>query len=280
MTTLTTPQPGALSVPPAIQQAILKGDLSGLTGDQRLQYLDSVCQSLGLNPITRPFDFLTDKKTGKVTLYARRECAEQLGRIHGVTVEIVHQEVGDGMYVVHVRASMATEGGRRCNEDIGVVPVADLAGEALANAFKRAVTQARRRAVLGLVGLGMVDESEVVDVSPASHAAPALAVAHPASAQPAAPLPAPDRLAGLVAAIRTEYVAAKLTPQQWQQFTARHPWNGRNPTQLTASEAEQMLADFRSWLRPAVGPDGLAINQEGGPQSAATFPGTGSTSAA
>ena len=37
----------------------------------RVTYYIKVCESLGLNPMTKPFDY-TDAQRGKMVLYARR----------------------------------------------------------------------------------------------------------------------------------------------------------------------------------------------------------------
>jgi hypothetical protein len=49
-------------------------------------------------------------------------------------------------------------------DDVGVVPIAGLKGEAAANARMKAITKAKRRAVLSACGLGMLDESEIEGV--------------------------------------------------------------------------------------------------------------------
>jgi hypothetical protein len=40
----------------AIESALIQGDLSKLTSEQRLSYYKSVCESVGLNPLTKPFE--------------------------------------------------------------------------------------------------------------------------------------------------------------------------------------------------------------------------------
>jgi hypothetical protein len=50
--------------------------------------------------------------------------------------------------------------GRR-DEDVGAVNVANLKGEALANALMKATTKAKRRATLSICGLSFLDESEI-----------------------------------------------------------------------------------------------------------------------
>ena len=84
---MTIPARKSEPTPTTIEDVLMKGDLSRLSEHQRLEYYNSVCKSLGLNPLTRPFEYLT--LNGKLTLYARRDAAEQLRKINGISVEIV-----------------------------------------------------------------------------------------------------------------------------------------------------------------------------------------------
>jgi hypothetical protein len=68
--------PAAQVSPEILEQVAIAGDLSGLTAAQRLAYYRALCQSLGLNPLSRPFEYLT--LNGKLRLYALRDCADQL----------------------------------------------------------------------------------------------------------------------------------------------------------------------------------------------------------
>jgi hypothetical protein len=42
------------ALPEAIERAVLAGDLADLTTEQRADYYNAVCRSLGLNPLTKP----------------------------------------------------------------------------------------------------------------------------------------------------------------------------------------------------------------------------------
>lgn len=146
--------------PSTIEAVLMKGDLSALSQEQRLDYYNQVCKSLGLNPLTRPFDYLT--LNGKLTLYARRDAADQLRKINGISVEIVSQEFAHGLLTIHVRAK---DRDGRTDEDLGVVAFPEaLKGDAAANAILKAVTKAKRRVTLSLSGLGFLDETEVEDI--------------------------------------------------------------------------------------------------------------------
>lgn len=161
----TTIVPAALSVG-AMESALAMGDLSRLTSADRLKYVGAICQSVGLNPLTRPFDFITLQ--GKLTMYANKGCAEQLRASRGISCEIVERKFDNGCCIVRVKAY--TKDGR-CDEATGAVVIAENAkGEAFANAVMKAETKAKRRATLSLCGLGIIDESELDTVQ---HTAPA-----------------------------------------------------------------------------------------------------------
>jgi hypothetical protein len=145
------------AVPPEVLESVaVSGDLSGLTAAQRLAYYQAVCRSLGLNPLTKPFEYLT--LNGKLRLYALRDCADQLRRLHGISIHIVNRERLQDLYVVTARAKDRT--GRE-DESTGAVALGSLKGDALANALMKAETKAKRRVTLSLAGLGWLDETEL-----------------------------------------------------------------------------------------------------------------------
>jgi len=156
-------KPEAVPTSTTIEDVLIRGDLSKLNEQQRTEYYLRLCNSIGLNPMTQPFQYLT--LNGKLVLYARRDCADQLRKINGISIEIVSQDRSDGLLSVHVRAK---DKDGRMDEDLGVVAFNDnLRGEAAANAILKAVTKAKRRVTLSLSGLGFLDETEVADI-PAS----------------------------------------------------------------------------------------------------------------
>ena len=143
-----------------MESVIAKGDLGKLTEADRVRYYGEVCKSMGLNPLTQPFAYIT--LNNRLTLYATRACTDQLRKINGISLEVVSKEVEDGVLTVHVRAK-DSEG--RTDEDFGSVAFSEaLKGEVRANAILKAVTKAKRRATLSICGLGWLDESEVADI--------------------------------------------------------------------------------------------------------------------
>ena len=149
-----------LSVTPSVtanvlERALISGDLAGLNESQRLEYYRAVCDSLGLNPLTRPFEYL--RLNGRLVLYATRAAADQLRAIHGISIIDAQIERQDDLITVTVRGR--NRDGRE-DVEIGVVSVAGLRGDALANAEMKALTKAKRRLTLSLAGLGWLDETE------------------------------------------------------------------------------------------------------------------------
>ncbi len=169
--------------PQAIEQVLINQDLTDLAPDQRLAYYQSVCTSLGLNPLTRPFAYI--ELNNKLTLYALKDCTEQLRSNRNISLTISSREVIDDVWIVTARA---TNDKGRTDESIGAVPLkkeggsweksqsgkryfkgngqfTPLVGEDRANAMMKAETKAKRRVTLSICGLGMLDETEVGTIS-------------------------------------------------------------------------------------------------------------------
>lgn len=143
-----------------MERVIAVGDLKDLQPMERAQYYVRVCESVGLNPLTKPFAYIT--LNGKLTLYALRDATDQLRAGKNVSIRILSRDLdADGVYTVTARATMAD--GRQ-DESTGCVHIAGLKGESLANAKMKAETKAKRRVTLSICGLGWLDESEAGDV--------------------------------------------------------------------------------------------------------------------
>lgn len=166
----------------AIEQVVINGDLSKLNADQRVSYVKNVCDSLGLNPTTRPFEYIV--LNGKLTLYATRSASEQLRKIHGVSILGLDRTMMNDAGLYQVVARGRDSQGRE-DEASGVVNIAGLKGENLANALLKCETKAKRRLTLSICGLGFLDETEVSDIPGA--AAPVQATARVVVEKPALP---------------------------------------------------------------------------------------------
>lgn len=139
-----------------IEQVVVMGDLSKLNPEQRVLYYKQVCESAGLNPFTRPFDYI--QLNGKLTLYAKKDCTEQLRKLNGISIEKLEGQVVDDLYIV--KATAKTKDGRM-DQSTGAVTIGNLKGDAKANAIMKAETKAKRRVTLSISGMGFCDESEI-----------------------------------------------------------------------------------------------------------------------
>jgi hypothetical protein len=193
--------------PKAVEQALLIGDLSQMSDEVRIAYYIATCRSVGLNPLTKPFQALKGDD-GKISLYPDKGCAEQLRKLHRVSVKVVGRELLDDLYIVTVRASMPD--GRE-EEAQGVVPIAKAKGTweqskegrryfrpavdadgrevtlplsvtERATAMMRCETKAKRRVTLAICGLGMPDWEQ----EPGSAAHPMALTLQPSPAPSAA----------------------------------------------------------------------------------------------
>ena len=206
---LTAPAP----IGADIERLLVSGDLGKLTPDQRVAYYRAVCDSVGLNPLTRPFEYVT--LNGKQLLYATRNATDQIRGKRGVSVAIVSRERMDDIYVVTARATMADG---RADESTGAVALGRLQGEALANAMMKAETKAKRRVTLSIVGLSLLDETEVDTIpgarrdvpprAPLAFAPPPAVVAATLPAPPPAPVEVDEEPADLAAQLVSAYAEA------------------------------------------------------------------------
>jgi len=147
------------SVDKILAKTVIDGDLSCLSPYERVLYYKAVCQSLGLNPLSKPFELI--KLNGKLTLYARKDCTDQLRKLHRISIDPPQIQVVNDAFVVTVKA--ITKDGRTDTE-IGAVSIKGLTGDSLCNSMMKAVTKAKRRVTLSICGLGMLDETEVDSV--------------------------------------------------------------------------------------------------------------------
>lgn len=156
-----------------IEKVVMNGSLAKLTPAERYAYYEQVCESVGLNPVTRPFSYL--ELDGKLVLYANTDATDQLRKLHNISITIVNREQIGDVYCVTARAET---GDGRSDESIGAVPllkeekvwdaverrkvktgnILPLTAEEMANAIMKAETKAKRRVTLSLIGLGMMDE--------------------------------------------------------------------------------------------------------------------------
>jgi hypothetical protein len=274
--------------PKAVEQAMLIGDLSKMTDEQRIAYYVATCRSLNLNPLTKPFQALTDDD-GTLKLYPDKGLAEQLRKRDKVSTKVLGREILDGLYIVTVVAR--TPDGRE-EEAQGIVPLVKAKGtwedwtdrdgkkrrrfkptvgadgqEVMlqlspterANAMKRAETQGKRRATLAICGLGFPD----YEAEPTSAAHPQALALRTLSPEEAAkdvsqhiedlygPPPADEHLLGIVAEVEAAIAHLGGDMAQWEAWAEGTV--GRPRRDFTVD-------DYQRWL------DAVRVVQQRGPR--------------
>jgi len=149
----------------AIESFVTRGDWSQLAPQDRARAYVQVCAQHGLNALSQPFAFL--RLNGKEVLYATRGATDQLAAKHGITREII-----DGPKIVDIagtkvalctaRATLPTG---RSETGTATLPVADPV-----NLYMKLETKAKRRATIALLGLAMLDETELATIPDRSQA--------------------------------------------------------------------------------------------------------------
>lgn len=142
-----------------MEKVVIQGDLAKLSPQDRITYYHALCRSTGLNPFTRPFEYMVLK--GKMVLYAKKDCTEQLRKIHGVSVVDMESTIRDDILVTKVKVQDASG---RTDIAMGAVCLSHTTGESKANLYMKAETKAKRRATLSICGLGITDESEISSI--------------------------------------------------------------------------------------------------------------------
>lgn len=145
-----------------LELAMVNGDLSKLSTEQRAQFYLQRCESLGLDPNSSPFQYLMLQN--RLVLYATKGLTEQLRTKRGISLNITARELLGDVYQVSCRATLADG---RTDEATGAVCLTGLKGDALANAYMKAETKAKRRVTLSVCGLGILDESEIETIQDA-----------------------------------------------------------------------------------------------------------------
>lgn len=151
------------------RKAALTGDLSTLTEDERWIYYQAYCNYLGLDPMSRPFDLLTQKERDgdghkiRVKLYPNSSCSAQLARMHKISYGTPRYEYNEALKIIFCFVTLKFPNGREFTGE-SMVDKSGKSGSYLENALKKAATQARRRATLQACGVALPDENETPDI--------------------------------------------------------------------------------------------------------------------
>lgn len=142
-----------------LEEVLVSGNLANLNNNQRIDYYNKLCETLKLNPLTKPFEYIT--LNGKLTLYARKDCTDQLRKVNGISIYKIETKTENDVYIV---TAYARDSQGREDVSTGVVNICGLKGENLANAYMKCETKSKRRVTLSIGGLGMLDETEIESI--------------------------------------------------------------------------------------------------------------------
>lgn len=144
-----------------LEPLVVTGELIQLTQDERIQFYIQTCESMDLNPLTRPLQYFEQiDRNGKrnLILYALRVAAAQLRKLHNLSVTISPAEYTQD--AVMFTATVTNHSGAT-DSAVGAESLKGLTGKEYADRIMAAQTKAKRRAILDYVGSGLLDESEV-----------------------------------------------------------------------------------------------------------------------
>lgn len=159
-------EPSVIQDSEAAQKALdimTRGDLGKLSTPERAQFLAMMAKSLGLNPLTKPVDLIPGQGGQGLVIYFNRGATDQLRAKHKVNLEVLERyNPTPSTYAVRIRATLPN--GRQ-DESTGVVVLTpNMPPGEQANTLMRCETKAKRRATLSILGLSLMDESEMADI--------------------------------------------------------------------------------------------------------------------
>jgi hypothetical protein len=230
MTNATTemqPADEARDLAKMVESMVMRGDISALSPEHRVRFYVQTCEGLGLNPHSQPFAFL--KLNGKEVMYATRGATDQLAAMHRINRRII-----DGPKIVDIAGAKvaycvaeATHPNGRTETATATLPVTDPP-----NLYMKLETKAKRRVTLSILGLGLLDETELDNI-PASAKGPAVQVDVTVQRDDApAQLAAPDDLAAFRASLDA---AESLDLDGARLAYARHDLGGTSLSAVTVA---------------------------------------------
>ena len=139
----------------ALAHVLGSGDLYALSNAQRVAHYINLCRSLGLNPLSRPYQWIGFKESENspavLTLYFKPQAAAEVLRNNRVSVHFPRKEIVGELFVCEAHGT-APDG--RLGVGTKYVPLTGkfgkLTGRYLANAFMAAESGALRRLAINM----------------------------------------------------------------------------------------------------------------------------------
>lgn len=143
---------------PDMLAILARGNIASLSEEDRTKYILALCDALALDPRFKPIDLISGQG-GTVTPYLNRGATDSLARREGIqrTTVVAPKEVeinGVKCVLCVARATDVKTG--RYEERVATAVNKDPG-----NSFMKVETKAIRRATIALLGIGLLDESEL-----------------------------------------------------------------------------------------------------------------------
>ena len=142
------------------EKVMIQNDFSGLSSVEKVTHIKNICDSLGLNPLTKPIQLL--KFQNKEIAYFSKDATEQLRKINKISITHIETKILDGS--IYVVTATAIDQHGRTDSSTAALSILGLKGESLGNAMMKCETKAKRRVTLSINGLGYMDESEAESI--------------------------------------------------------------------------------------------------------------------
>jgi hypothetical protein len=142
---------------PDMLAILARGNISSLSEEDRTRYILALCDALGLDPRFKPIDLIPGQG-GALVPYLNRGATDALARrdkVQRITV-VQPKVVTIGSVECVLCVSRATMPDGRYEERVATSLLRDHA-----NAYMKVETKAYRRATIAVLGIGMLDESEL-----------------------------------------------------------------------------------------------------------------------
>ena len=147
-----------MTAKPDMLAILARGNIASLSEEDRTKYILALCDALCLDPRFKPIDLISGQG-GTVTPYLNRGATDSLARREGIQRTTVvppkEVEINGVKCVLCVARATDVKTGRYEER------VATAVNKDAGNAFMRVETKAIRRATIALLGIGLIDESEL-----------------------------------------------------------------------------------------------------------------------
>lgn len=149
----------------SLEEIVVSGDLTQLDDQQKVQHYNNVCEAMDIDPRSHPLEYMpVDDPNGgrRLILYALKNCTDQLRAKRKIHITKLTREITEDMITFTAEAK---DKDGVTDISTGSVNTKGKRGADLSNASMFAETKAKRRVTLSISGSGLLDETEIADIS-------------------------------------------------------------------------------------------------------------------